>query len=161
MSVAIITGSSGLIGSNTTKFLSKQGFDVIGIDNDMRSYFFGEDASINWVTGELKQSVPNFVHYATDIREQTEIEKIFKQYGSEIKLVVHCAAQPSHDWAAKEPLTDFSVNANGTLVLLEATRKYACDAVFIFTSTNKVYGDIANQLPLIELDKRWELDRAC
>jgi CDP-paratose 2-epimerase len=157
MSVAIITGSSGLIGSNTAKFLHAQGFDIVGIDNNLRAYFFGHDASVDWVTKEIESSLKNFTHYPTDIRHQDEIDKIFERYGPQTELIVHCAAQPSHDWAATEPLTDFSVNANGTLVLLEAARKYCPDAVFIFTSTNKVYGDTPNSLPLIEQDKRWEI----
>ena len=160
MSVAVVTGSSGLIGSNTVQFLAQQGFDVVGIENDMRAYFFGDEASVNWVTEGLSKSIKNFTSHAADIRDQDQIDKIFKGLGTEIQLVVHCAAQPSHDWAAREPMTDFSVNANGTLVLLEATRKYAPDAVFIFTSTNKVYGDAPNFLPLVELDKRWELDES-
>jgi len=157
MSVAIVTGSSGLIGSNTVKFLHEKGFDIIGIDNDMRSYYFGAEASVKWVTDDIKKSVPGFTHYPLDIRDQPEIEGIFRRYSSDIELIVHCAAQPSHDWAAIEPHTDFSVNANGTLVLLEAARKHSPETVFIFTSTNKVYGDLANDLPLIELEKRWEL----
>lgn len=158
MSVAIVTGSSGLIGSETVKFLHDQGFDVVGIDNDMRAYFFGQDASIEWNTNQLVQELPKFTPHEIDIRDESAVDKIFKQHGKYIELVVHCAAQPSHDWAAKEPMTDFSVNATGTLVLLEATRKHSPEAVFIFTSTNKVYGDTPNNLPLIEMEHRWELD---
>ena len=157
MSIVIVTGSSGLIGSETAKFFHEQGFDVVGIDNDMRAYFFGQDASTAWNTRALGASLPRFKHHAADIRDAAAIDAIFHAHGNGIALVVHCAAQPSHDWAAREPMTDFSVNANGTLVLLEATRKYAPEAVFIFTSTNKVYGDTPNALPLVELPRRWEL----
>lgn len=158
MSTVIVTGSSGLIGSETAKFFHQQGFDVVGIDNNMRAYFFGQDASTEWNTSQLAASLTRFRHAAIDIRDSAAIDELFKSYGKNIELVVHCAAQPSHDWAAREPMTDFSVNATGTLVLLEATRKFCPDAVFIFTSTNKVYGDTPNALPLIEKERRWELD---
>ena len=131
MSTVIVTGSSGLIGSETAKFFHKQGFDVVGIDNNMRAYFFGQDASVDWNTAQLGASLSRFRHVAIDIRDTSAIDELFKSYGTSIALVVHCAAQPSHDWAAREPVTDFSVNATGTLVLLEATRKFAPDAVFI------------------------------
>lgn len=160
MGVAIITGCSGLIGSEATKFFHAKGFDVVGIDNNMREYFFGSDGSVLWNTQALVDSLPNFVHYATDIRDQVAINRIFRSYGKNISVVVHAAAQPSHDWAAKEPITDFEVNAKGTLILLEATRKYCPDASFIFTSTNKVYGDTPNSLPLVEKETRWEIDEA-
>jgi len=158
MSVAIVTGSSGLIGSETVCFLQGKGLDVVGIDNNMRQYFFGLDGSVDWNTERLQKAFPGFRHEAVDIRDQTTVEELFKRHGRSVSLVVHCAAQPSHDWAAREPATDFSVNAGGTLVLLEATRRWAPDAVFIFTSTNKVYGDRPNALPLQEQPKRWELD---
>lgn len=157
MSVVIVTGSSGLIGSETAKFFHGQGFDVVGIDNNMRAYFFGQDASTEWNTAQLTSKLTRFRHCAVDVRDAPSIESIFQQYGNSVSLVVHCAAQPSHDWAAREPVTDFSVNAMGTLVLLEATRKFAPDAVFILTSTNKVYGDTPNALPLVEMEHRWEL----
>lgn len=157
MSIVIVTGSSGLVGSETAKFFHEQGFDIVGIDNDLRAYFFGADASTAWNTQQLSAALPRFRHHPADIRDASAIDGIFRTHGRDIALVVHCAAQPSHDWAAREPLTDFSVNATGTLVLLEATRKYAPEAVFIFTSTNKVYGDTPNTLPLVELDRRWEL----
>ncbi len=158
MSIAIVTGSAGLIGSEASKHFAGKGMQVIGIDNDMRSVFFGEEASTSRMSEELKQTLRNYKHYAADIRNRDEIFEIFKRYGSEIKLVVHTAAQPSHDWAAREPFTDFGVNAMGTLTMLEATRQFCPDAVFIFTSTNKVYGDIPNRLPLQELETRWEID---
>ena len=157
MTVAIVTGSSGLVGSETAIFLHEQGLDVVGIDNDMRAYFFGQDASTNWNTGRLQATLPRFRHEPIDIRDQNAIDALFRRYGSDIALVVHCAAQPSHDWAAREPMTDFTINATGTLVLLQAARDHAPDAVFIFTSTNKVYGDTPNFLPLVEMEKRWEL----
>jgi CDP-paratose 2-epimerase len=160
LSTVVVTGSSGLIGSETVKFFHQQGFDVVGIDNDMRAYFFGQEASVEWNASKLSQTLPRFRHVAIDIRDVSAVDDIFKFYGKSIDLVVHCAAQPSHDWAAREPMTDFSVNATGTLVLLDATRKFAPDAVFIFTSTNKVYGDTPNLLPLIETDTRWELEPA-
>lgn len=159
MSVAIITGSAGLIGSEAAEFFASQGLEVIGIDNDMRRVFFGEEASTSWNRNQLETKLgAQYKHRSIDIRDQKAIEDLFAIYKSDIKLVIHTAAQPSHDWAAREPHTDFSVNAQGTLNMLEATRKYAPDAVFIFTSTNKVYGDTPNKLPLIELDTRWEID---
>lgn len=157
MSVAIVTGSSGLIGSETVKFLHEKGMQVVGIDNDMRRYFFGEDASTAWNTRQLQQSLKNFQHFSVDVRDDKGIEGIFKEFGERILLVVHTAAQPSHDWAAREPWTDFTINANSTLILLEATRRYCPDATFIFTSTNKVYGDTPNTLPLVEHETRWEI----
>jgi len=158
MSVAVVTGSSGLIGSETVRFLHDQGLHVVGIDNNMREYFFGADGSTEWNRARLESALPNFRHCPVDIRNQEEVFAIFAGLGKEISLVVHAAAQPSHDWAANEPFTDFTVNANGTLVLLEATRRFCPEAVFIFTSTNKVYGDNPNFLPLVEQHTRWELD---
>jgi CDP-paratose 2-epimerase len=158
MSVALVTGSAGLIGSETAKFVHEQGMHVVGIDNDMRRYFFGEDSSTAWNTKQLQEGLKNYTHFSADIRDYEEIKKIFTRYGTDISLVVHTAAQPSHDWAAKEPFTDFTINANGTSVLLEATHRLCPDATFIFTSTNKVYGDTPNDLPLVELETRWELD---
>lgn len=158
MAIVLVTGSSGLIGAETVRRFSREGYTVAGIDNDMRSYFFGDEASTKWATESLRQQFPNFRHHNADIRDYAAMEKIFLEYGNEIELIVHTAAQPSHDWAAREPLTDFSVNATGTLNLLELTRLHCPDAVFIFTSTNKVYGDTPNSLPLIELEERYELD---
>lgn len=159
MSVVIVTGSAGLIGSESVHFFARLGFNIVGIDNDMRSFFFGKSASTSWNRNLLKDKYgERYKHYHTDIRNQQEIEKIFQEYSKDIKLIIHTAAQPSHDWAASDPHTDFTINANGTLVLLEATRKYCHDAVFIFTSTNKVYGDTPNYLPLQELKTRWEIE---
>lgn len=157
MSVAIVTGSSGLIGSETARFLHEKGLEVVGIDNNLRSYFFGPESSTDWNTQRLKKDLKHFDHHAVDIRDQEGLFKIFREKGKDVALVVHTAAQPSHDWAAREPFTDFGVNANGTLNVLEATRQFCPNAVFIFTSTNKVYGDTPNRLPLVEKPKRWEI----
>lgn len=157
MKIAIVTGSAGLIGSQTVRFLTDKFDQVIGIDNNMRAYFFGDNASVDWNRRRLEDEVSNYRHLETDIRNFDALEKIFKDFGTDIKLIVHTAAQPSHDWAANEPITDFTVNANGTVNLLEITRLVCPEAVFIFTSTNKVYGDTPNRLPLVELDTRWEV----
>src|SRR5947208_2803869 len=138
MSIAVITGSSGLIGSETARFFHAKGLDIVGIDNDMRRYFFGSEASTEWNTLELKKTLKNFTHHNTDIRDEKGISELFQKLGRDISVVIHTAAQPSHDWAAREPFTDFTVNANGTLSLLEATRRFCPGAPFIFTSTNKV-----------------------
>lgn len=159
MAVVIVTGSAGLIGSETVKFFSDLGFDVIGIDNNLRKVFFGNDASTEWNLAELQKLYPRYRHFDTDIRDQEKIDGIFAKFGKDIALIVHTAAQPSHDWAANDPFMDFTVNANGTLTLLEAFRNRCPEAVFIFTSTNKVYGDLPNYLPLVELDTRYELDQ--
>lgn len=156
--VVIITGSAGLIGSEAVKFFAENGYDVVGIDNDMRSHFFGKEASTAWNRELLCQSLKNYTHHEADIRDENAINSIYEHYKGNIALTIHTAAQPSHDWAAQSPVTDFTVNANGTLVMLEAARKFAIDAPFIFTSTNKVYGDLPNSLPLIEKETRWEID---
>ncbi|MFC1868332.1 NAD-dependent epimerase/dehydratase family protein [Thermodesulfobacteriota bacterium] len=158
MEIALVTGSAGLIGSEAVRFFSKKGFKVVGIDNDMRKAFFGKDASTDWSRKKLEEEIPDYSHYNADIRDEEKIISIFKEFGTDIKFILHTAAQPSHDWAAKNPYMDFSINATGTLVLLENTRKYSPDALFIFTSTNKVYGDVPNLLPLKELETRWEID---
>jgi CDP-paratose 2-epimerase len=158
MDIALITGCSGLIGSESVKFFIDKGYYVVGIDNHMRAYFFGPDSSTEENTKKLIKDYNNFNHYNTDIRNFEEIEKIFKKYSNDIKVIVHTAAQPSHDWASKEPMTDFSVNAVGTLNLLELTRLYSKKASFIFTSTNKVYGDNPNKLKISENDKRYVLE---
>lgn len=156
--IIIVTGSNGLIGFESCCYYAEKGYKVIGIDNDMRSYFFGINASTKNKKEILLKKFDNYQQYDIDIRDYDKLIDIFKNYGSRISMIIHTAAQPSHDWAAKEPLTDFSVNAIGTLNLLECTRLYCKDAVFIFTSTNKVYGDLPNYLPLIEKEKRWEID---
>ena len=160
MKVAIVTGSAGLIGSEAVEFFAEKFDQVIGIDNNQREKLFGEDASVTWNINRLQEKVPNYTHYSIDIRNLKDVEAVFTKYNNDIQLIVHAAAQPSHDWAAKEPLTDFTINANGTLNLLELTRQYCEKAVFIFTSTNKVYGDTPNRLPLVELENRWELDQS-
>lgn len=159
MNIALITGSAGLIGSESVSFFADKMDLVIGLDNDQRAYFFGQDASTDWKRKSLEDQFQNYKHLSLDIRNFEALQKeVFAVYGADIKLIVHTAAQPSHDWAAKEPLTDFTINANGTLNLLELTRLHCPKAVFIFTSTNKVYGDTPNYLPLVELEKRWEID---
>lgn len=159
MSVAIITGAAGLIGSEACKFFAQQGFDIVGIDNNMRQFFFGADGSTNWNRQQLENSLGlKYYHLDVDIRDYEAITNIFQRYGEAVELVIHTAAQPSHDWAARAPKIDFTVNANGTLNLLEVTRLYCPKAVFIFTSTNKVYGDTPNKLPLVELEHRWEIE---
>jgi len=160
MPIALITGSAGLIGSESARFFAEKGFQVVGIDNDMRKFFFGEEGSTAWNRLKLQEEIPGHIHYDLDIRDRKGIAKVFNEYGTDIRAIIHTAAQPSHDWAAKDPITDFTVNANGTLNLLEATRKHAPEAVFIFTSTNKVYGDTPNRLPLMELETRWEVERS-
>lgn len=160
MTVAVITGSAGLIGSESAKYFSNLGFDIVGIDNDMRAKFFGPEASVAWQKAELEKLLgAAYRHFDFDIRSSEQVDKLFSHYRGDISLVLHTAAQPSHDWAAHDPKTDFGINATGTLNVLEATRRYAPDAVFIFTSTNKVYGDQANSLPLIEDETRWEIEQ--
>lgn len=158
MKKALITGSAGLIGSESVKFFAELGFQIVGIDNNMREYFFGKEASTDWNRQLLQEKFKKqYTHCPIDIRDNSKVENLFKKHTFD--LIIHTAAQPSHDWAAKEPFTDFTVNANGTLTLLENFRKYSPQAVFIFTSTNKVYGDKPNSLPLIELETRYELPK--
>jgi CDP-paratose 2-epimerase len=157
MRIAVVTGAAGLIGSEAARFFAAKGFDIVGIDNDLRAYFFGSEASTDWNRKRLQDQIKTYIHISADIRDQKAMERLFAGYGDDIEVIIHTAAQPSHDWAAREPFTDFSVNATGTLNLLEMTRQHCPDAVFIFTSTNKVYGDAPNRLPLVELDDRWEL----
>lgn len=160
MNIALVTGSAGLIGSESVAFLAEKFDLVVGIDNNLRQYFFGEDGNTEWNRNRIQEQFSNYRHYQADIREVSQLEPIFKEYGHDIKMIVHTAAQPSHDWAAKEPFTDFSVNATGTLNMLEMCRLHSPEAVFIFTSTNKVYGDNPNYLPLVELENRWEIDES-
>ena len=155
---AIVTGSGGLIGSESVSQFVEAGYDVIGLENDMRAYFFGPSASTSEQTERLRAEYPeSFRSLSIDIRDADEVDRLFREQAAGLELVIHTAAQPSHDWAASEPLTDFTVNANGTINLLEAARQHAPDATFIFTSTNKVYGDQPNVLPLEELETRLEL----
>jgi CDP-paratose 2-epimerase len=158
MKTVVVTGSAGLIGSECVKRFSREGFRIAGIDNDLRKWFFGEEASTEPNRRRLMETVPGYEHHDFDIRNQAAVGELLRGLGSELKLVVHTAAQPSHDWAASDPQTDFTVNAQGTLNLLEAVRQHCPEAVFIFTSTNKVYGDTPNRLPLVELPTRWEID---
>ena len=159
MSVAVVTGSGGLVGSEACLRFAALGMEVLGIDNDMRKYFFGDDASTAWNVSRLRSQLQgHYRHYALDIRDRGAIAELFRRYGSAISVVVHTAAQPSHDWASREPFTDFDINAVGTLNLLEATRRSSPEAAFIFTSTNKVYGDRPNELPLVEKETRWEIE---
>jgi CDP-paratose 2-epimerase len=160
MSVAIVTGSGGLVGSEAVRHFVEAGFDVVGVDNDMRAYFFGESASTQPQTQKLEEAYPReFRAHDLDIRDADGVDRLFRSHAPQLDLVIHAAAQPSHDWAVSEPLTDFTINANGTLNLLEATRQHKPEATFVFTSTNKVYGDRPNVLPLEEQETRLELPR--
>jgi CDP-paratose 2-epimerase len=157
MRTIIVTGSSGLVGSETVRHFAREGYRVVGIDNDMRSYFFGAEASTQRTRDELVKTIRDYQHHDLDIRDAKRVLDLFRENRADIAAVVHTAAQPSHDWAARDPQTDFTVNANGTLNLLEATREVCPEAPFVFTSTNKVYGDTPNRLPLRELPLRWEI----
>src|SRR5215208_6716225 len=154
----IVSGSAGLIGSETVKHFAKAGQRVLGIDNDMRSRFFGPEASTRATRDQLIATISDYEHHDRDIREGEAVREIFKKHARHIAAVIHTAAQPSHDWAARDPQMDFTVNANGTLNLLEAAREFCPEAPFVFTSTNKVYGDTPNDLPLRELPLRWEIE---
>jgi CDP-paratose 2-epimerase len=159
MSIAVITGSAGLIGSEAVEHFARKGLDVVGVDNDMRREFFGDEASTEWNRERLEALFgSSYRHVHLDIRDREGIVRLFESLGGRISLVVHTAAQPSHDWAAREPFVDFDINAVGTLNMLEAARLHSPDAPFIFTSTNKVYGDTPNRLPLLELETRWEIE---
>jgi CDP-paratose 2-epimerase len=157
MPVAIVTGSGGLVGSESVERFVADGFDVVGFENDMRARFFGPDASTRPVTDRMLERFPEFRSVDADIRDAASVERVFASEAGRIELVIHAAAQPSHDWAASQPQVDFAINATGTLNLLEAARAHAPDATFVFLSTNKVYGDTPNRLPLIELEERLEL----
>ena len=159
MSIVLITGSCGLVGSESTKFFCEKGFDVIGIDNNYRKFFFGPDGDTNWLKKKLLKKHKNYKHFNYNILNYSALEKIFNKYKKSIKLIIHAAAQPSHDLAKKIPLTDFKVNAFSTLNLLELTKIYCPESPFIFMSTNKVYGDNPNLLPLKENKTRWELNK--
>ena len=159
MSVAVVTGSSGLIGSEASRYFADLGMTIVGIDNNMRQEFFGPEASTLWQRELVKQELgASYLHFDADVSDVAAIEDVFDHFAGDISLVIHAAAQPSHDWAANDPRLYFRVNALGTVNLLEATRRHAPDAAFIFTSTNKVYGDLPNYLPLVEQESRWEID---
>jgi CDP-paratose 2-epimerase len=158
MPSAIISGSGGLIGSEAVQHFVQSGFEVIGLENDMRGRLFGPDASTSQTTLRLSRTFgDSFRSLEVDIRDAAAVDRVVAGARSSLELVIHTAAQPSHDWAATDPQTDFTINANGTLNLLEATRRYAPDATFIFCSTNKVYGDLPNHLPLVDLGERLDL----
>ena len=157
MSVALITGSCGLVGSESSIFFSKKGFEIVGIDNNARRFFFGKDGDVSWVKTKLKKDINKYYHHNIDIRDYSSLKKIFKKYKKKISVIIHCAAQPSHDWAKDKAFIDFEINAKGTLNLLELTKIYCPDTPFIFMSTNKVYGDNPNKLPLLEKSTRWEI----
>ncbi len=159
MSLVVITGSSGLVGSESVNFFCQKGFDVVGVDNDLRKHFFGKKASTKWQTKILLNKYKNFKNFNIDIRNYPSLKKIFSFYRKKISLIIHCAAQPSHDYGKNYPILDFNVNATGTLNLLELTKKFCPDAPFIFMSTNKVYGDNPNKVPLIKKKFRYEVSK--
>ena len=150
MKIALITGSCGLVGSESSLFFSKKGFQILGVDNNSRKSFFGPDGDITWLKNKLKKQIKEYNHFSVDIRNFKSLEKIFRKYKKKINVIIHAAAQPSHDWAKNKPFIDFDINARGTLNLLELTNKYCPSVPFIFMSTNKVYGDNPNKLPLVE-----------
>lgn len=153
----LVTGSGGLIGSETVEFFDAKGHQIIGIDNNMRRVFFGPQGDVTWNLKRLQEQTRSFVNYEIDIRDRQRVYELFKT--NRFGLVIHCAAQPAHTKAEEIPMLDFEVNALGTLHLLEATRQYCPDAVFIHMSTNKVYGDAPNELPLVELETRFDFAR--
>lgn len=159
MRVAIVTGSGGLIGSEAVRHLVGHGFHVVGLENDMRARFFGPEASTQGTTDRLDRELPDFTSLDIDIRDGDAVRRVVADNASQLEILVHAAAQPSHDWAATDPQVDFGVNANGTLNLLEAVRHESPDTTFVFMSTNKVYGDRPNGLPLQETPTRLELPR--
>ncbi len=159
MPVVLITGSNGLVGSEASEFFCKKGFNVIGIDNNMRKKFFGPEASTEWIKTRLQKKYNNYKNIKIDIRSYAKLEKIFKKFKKDIRLIIHCAAQPSHDYAKDYPIDDFDINARATLNLLELTRKYSFKSPFIFMSTNKVYGNNPNKLNFVEKESRWELSK--
>ncbi len=157
MKIAIITGSCGLVGSESSIYFSKKGFKILGIDNNFRKFFFGNDGDISWIKKKLKKNIENYEHLNIDIRNFNSLKKIFTKYKKNIKVIIHAAAQPSHDWAKNKPFIDFDINSKGTLNLLELTKSFCPEAPFIFMSTNKIYGDNPNNLPLLEKKTRWEI----
>ena len=159
MSIVIITGANGLVGSEAVSFFSKKKYTVIGIDNNLRKFFFGEDGSTSWIKRKIIKENKNYIHHNIDIRNSQALDKLFKRYKNNISLIIHCAAQPSHDYGKNYPKIDFNVNATGTLNLLELTKKYCPNSPFIFMSTNKVYGDNPNKLKILEKRTRYELSK--
>ena len=157
MNFALITGSCGLVGSESSLFFAKKKFKILGIDNNSRKFFFGKDGDVTWVKNYIKKNIKNYNHFNIDIRNYSALKKVFSRYKKNIKVIIHAAAQPSHDWAKNNAFVDFDINAKGTLNLLELTKKFCPNAPFIYMSTNKVYGDNPNFLPLIEKKTRWEI----
>jgi CDP-paratose 2-epimerase len=154
----LVTGHAGLIGSEAAEYFYNQGHDVYGFDNNMRKFFFGNDGDTTWSLKKLEDRCPKIKSYNVDIRDRRLVDVWFQQIKPQ--AIIHCAAQPSHDLAAKMPFEDWDVNANGTFNLLEAARRHCAEAPFIYMSTNKVYGDAPNRIPLVELEKRWEYNRS-
>ncbi len=159
MSIILITGSCGLVGSEAVEHFSKKGFDIVGVDNNIRKSFFGKDGDNTQIKNYLKKKIKNYTHYDYDIRDSNSIKKLFKKYKRNLSLIIHSASQPSHDWAKNQPIVDYHINATSTLQLLEFTKIYSPQTPFIFMSTNKVYGDNPNKLPLIKKNKRWEISK--
>lgn len=159
MSIVLITGSSGLVGSESVKLFCEKGFDVWGLDNNLRRAFFGKDGDTLWIKKSLEKKYKNYKHFNIDIRNYESLKKIFNRSKKSLKLIIHAAAQPSHDWAKNNVITDFNVNAKGTLNLLLLNQKITPDTPFIFMSTNKVYGDNPNKLKLIENKTRYDLKK--
>lgn len=153
----LVTGSSGLIGSEAVEHFDRLGSTVFGIDNNMRRVFFGAPGDTLWNLERLKNATKRFTHFDIDIRDRTALDAVFRD--NRFDLIVHCAAQPSHDKARDIPVLDFEVNALGTVNVLETTRQRSPEAVFVFLSTNKVYGSAPNELPLVETKTRWEYAR--
>ena len=154
---ALVTGSGGLVGSEAVLFLLDKGFKVYGIDNDTRKYLFGEEAS-TWEQTQKLEDLPNFFNINSDIRDNEKVKQVFKDYGP-FDFIIHAAAQPAHEWSTNHALEDFSINATGTMIMLENYRHYSPEAVFIQVSSSKVYGDSVNNLPLVELEKRYDLPK--
>ncbi len=153
----LVTGSSGLIGSEAVEYYDREGHQVVGVDNNMRAKFFGKPGDTTWNLKRLQEVTSQFAHKNIDIRDRQNVFQLFEE--NPFDLIIHCAAQPSHDKACQIPLLDFEVNALGTANLLEATRQFCPEAVFIHMSTNKVYGDAPNELPLVEQEKRYDYAR--
>src|SRR5580704_2922714 len=160
MPTVLVTGSAGLVGSAAVELFASKGFSVLGVDNDQRRRFFGPSATTARTRAALEEALPTYSHFDVDIRDVQAMDRLFSDHGADIGLVIHAAAQPSHDWAAGAPIVDFEVNALSTLHLLERVRQRCPRAVFIYVSTNKVYGDVPNGLPLVERETRWEVDPA-